>query len=159
MKKRVLSFICAIVMIVSVSLTVIAETTHINSDIYFSAGGSGYSDSLPNPTYYHVSEANTRYNNYYVKLTSFRFDGYAQGYKPDSSVRFNFRLVKKAEHTSIGYVIHLYNTNSSDVAETYAYHAATGESVAIKSNTSYYESAGCGLSCEWYLYLPAPVII
>lgn len=159
MRKRMISAICTLSMLFSVVLPVCAApTSTVTSDIYFSAGGSGYSDTAYSPTYLLVPGSNTTYAYYNVKLTAFRFDGYAQNYKP-AYVRFNFRPVKKTSHESAADVTHIFNRNDSDYGETYTGYAVSGKSLAMKTNTSYYESAGCGLTCEWYLYLASPASI
>lgn len=156
MRKRMVSAICSLFVLFSVVMSVpVADTSHVISDIYFSAGGSGYSDTAYSPTYLYVPGSNTTYAYYNVKLTAFRFDGYSHNYKP-AYVRFNFRLVKKTSHDSAADVTHIFNRNDSDYGETYSGCAVSGKSLAMKTNTSYYESAGCGLTCEWYLYLASP---
>ena len=159
MRKRMISAICTLALLFSVVLPVSAsDTSHVTSDIYFSAGGSGYSDTAYTPTYLHVPGSNSTYAYYTAILTAFRFDGYSQNYKP-AYVRFNFRPVTKTSHNSAADVTHIFNKNASDTQETYYGYAISGANLAMKANTSYYESVGCSVTVEWYLSLPSPYII
>ena len=158
MRKRLLSLICTVAVLFTMSLQVFAATSTVTSTIYFSGGGTGYSDSsyqLYN-TYLIVPGSNLHYDKYHVKLTSFKFDYYPQDIKPNSDVRFNFRLAKTLgvdSHENCASVIYIYSINGTGTAWLWENGGNSGNKNAMKTNVSNYSSTGCGLTCQWYLYM------
>jgi len=168
MKKIFCLFSCLTVLTMF-SLSVLAtpnSTSTVTSGIYFSGGGTGYSDTYTaNPTSltipYGDNEATIRYKRYSVTLQSFMFNYYPQNVKPGSDVLFNFRLTKissNGSHIDCASVIHLTDihrstptvyTDDAGINNGYGY---SGSTMAMKSNVSNYSLSGCGLTCKWYLY-------
>ena len=158
MERKVLGMICSMAVLFTMSLQVFAATSTVTSTIYFSGGGTGYSAAsyqLYN-TYLIVPGSNLHYDKYHVKLTSFKFDYYPQDTKPNSNVRFNFRLAKTLgvdSHEDCASVKYLYDVGDYGSAWLWANGGNSGDKNAMKTNVSNYSTTGCGLTCEWYLYM------
>ena len=158
MRKKI-SFVCIIAILISFSLPVHAvekkSDTVSPSDIMISAGGTGYSDNHSWPTSLHItsiSGSGSRYNRYKVTLTAFQFGYYPENVKPVSSIRFNFRLVHKTNHTNVGSVIYLYNLNATDWNWVWDGYGYPGEYFAMKSNVTNYSTSYGSVTTSWYLY-------
>ena len=150
MRKHIVACIFLVLFIVSgVGSPVKAYSTmHIISNLTISAGGSGYSDTLIIPN--DPTGNSTSFVAYHISLESFHFELYPQNVKPNSNVRFNFRLVTNAS-TNCGEAIHLYDANTSVTASIFTDCGNSGDSVKIKGNVSNYSSTGCNMVIEWYL--------
>lgn len=158
MRKRLLSLICTVAVLFTMSLQVFAATSTVTSTIYFSGGGTGYSDASSQlyNTYLIVPGSGLHYDKYHVKLTSFKFDYYPQNVKPYSNVRFNFRLAKTLgvdSHADCASVIHIYSIDGTGTAWLWENGGNSGDKNAMKTNVSNYSTTGCGLTCQWYLYM------
>ena len=160
MRKRIFSLFIVIISLMTFSLPVMAggQSNTVNpSHIYFSGGGTGYSDSHAIPTSLYVGSivgGGSRYNRYRVTLSSFKFDNYPQNTNPGTSVRFNFRLVVRTSHVNAASVIYLYSVGTTDSNWVWDDFGYANLWYAMKANVSYYDSSPCGLTCSWYLYNP-----
>lgn len=163
--RRLVSILCSLTLVCIISLPVLAATSTVESHIYYSGGGTGYSDGSTQlyNSYLIVPGSNLHYDKFKVGLYSFMFDYYPQNTKPNSNVKFNFRLCKtnsNGTHTDCASLVKLsslsqHNPEVDNGGSAWLWENGgnSGDKNAMKTNASGYSATGCGVTCEWYLFM------